>query len=268
MPTRLARSPLSKLLVVASFLAAGCSAPSLRITPRVAFVDLDGTFAATAGAVNSGSSIEDLGLDDTETEFIPRADFEFGPFQWTVDYGTLGFSGSGIADNQITIGGVTVPASGAVDSEIDLALYRSTFTWDLVPSDTVDLGLGFGLGAAEVSATITDRQVGSPTEGQSATTEELIPLPYAAASATFTFGDFGVEGLLGLFSIDVEDVEVQYFDLDLNAYWQFVDVGGAGFRLTGGWRLIDVQAQYDDADDFVDADLEFSGPYAGITVVL
>lgn len=244
-------------------LTAGCSAPSLRLTPRVGFVDLGGDFAASPSTdVSGSSSVEALGLDDTETEFIPRADFEFGPFLWTVDYGNLSFSGQGTAEATIDFGGINVAAGQDVESDIDLTLYRSTFTWDVIPTDTFDLGLGFGIGGAEVSATVAD------TLGNSATTDEIIPLPYAAASTTVEIGDFGVEGLAGVFAIEVDDVDVFYLDLDVNAYYQFLDMAGAGTRIVAGWRYIDVDAAYDDGDEQIDADLNFSGPYVGLTVVL
>ena len=263
------RTPLLLLVLLSLVLTTGCTAPSLRITPRVGLVELSGDFAATdSGLINTGSSVEALGLDDDQSEFIPRADFEFGPFLWTVDFADLSYSGTGTTANELTIGGVTVAANGEADTELELALYRSTFTWDVVPTDMVDVGLGFGLGGAEVSATVTNRIPGDPQEGQTATTDQFVPLPYAAASASVALGDFGLEGLLGFFSIEVDDVEVSYLDLDVSGYWQFWDVAGAGARAVLGYRYVDVEAEYEDGADQVDADLTFAGPYLGVTFVL
>ena len=98
--------------------------------------------------------------------------------------------------------------------------------------------------------------------------DEIVPLPYGAASANVELGDFGVEGLVGLFSIEVDDVDVYYLDLDVNAYYQFLDMAGMGSRLVAGWRYIEVEAEYDDGDEQIDADLDFSGPYVGLSLVL
>jgi hypothetical protein len=261
------RLPLVALLLLPT-LAAGCSAPSLRLTPRVGSVGLDGDFASDTTAAPGANAIGALGLDDSQVEFLPRADIEFGPLVWTLDYGALAYSGSGTAQANITIGDVEVEADGTLDSDIDLQLLRSSFTVDVLPTDTFDLGLGLGLGAAEVSAAITDTTPGSPTLGQTAATEEVVPLPFLSLLAGVEVGPFGAEAWIAFLSLSVQDVDVDYLDLDLSAYWRFADWPGADLRLVLGYRRIDVAAEYDDGVDRVEADLQFDGPYLGISVVL
>lgn len=253
---------LACLLVATS--VAGCSAPSLLVTPRVAYVGLDGDFASDTNISGVPTSIDSLGLDEEEAEFAPRVDLTFGGLQWTVDYADFQFVGSGRATADIVIEGVTFEANDDIDTDIELSLLRSLWTWDLVPTDLVDVGLGFGLALADVSVALQDAD--PPFE--SASTDEVVPLPFAALRAAVSLGDFGAEAQVGYIDVEVDDVEAGYLDVDAMAYWQFVDAAGAGFRLVGGYRFVDVDAAFEDGSDQVDANLEFSGPYLGLTVVL
>ncbi|QDU67300.1 hypothetical protein [Engelhardtia mirabilis] len=261
---RLATS-LVVLAVVGS--AVGCSAPSLRLTPRVAQIGLGGDFGASVGGTETPTTVDSLGLNEEETEFIPRADLEFGPLIWTLDYGSLAFTGLGTATAAITIDGVEIEANGEVASEIEMSLLRSIWTWDLFPGEAVELGIGFGVAVADVSVLLVDPNpdVGDASQ---ASAEETVPLPFVALRGGVELGPVGLEALAAYMDVSVEDVDATYFDLDANAYWQFIDQAGVGARLVVGYRLIDVAASFDDGADVVDAQFDFSGPYVGISLTL
>ncbi len=259
-------SPLSAALALAAAVSS-CSAPSLRVSPRIGQIEpTGGLIAVTAGDPELGTDLDALGLTE-ESIFLPRLDFEAGPFQWTLDYAGLDYSGQGETSAEIDLGGATISGNVQVATELDIQLYRSSFTWDVIPGDTVDLGIGFGLGAADFAASVTDIDPLTPGS-DSGSVDQLVPLPYAAGSATIEIGPVGLEGLVGYFSLDLDDVEVSYLDIDANAYWQFVDAAGAGIRAVVGMRIIELAAAFDDGDDRIDADQEFSGPYAGLTIVI
>ena len=266
---------IQRLRPLASFVAvtlvvgsvAGCSAPSLRLTPRIAEVGLGGDFGASVSGSGGTTTVDGLGLDEEQSEFIPRADLEFGPLIWTVDYGSMAFTGTGFASAPITIDNVEIEVGGPVDSDIEMTLLRSIWTWDLFPGDTVELGIGFGLGGADVSVRLEDLAPDGGDASQ-ASAEESVPLPFIAARGGVELGPLGAEALVAFIEVDVEEVDASYFDVDAHAYWKFIDKAGLGARLVIGYRLIDVTANFDDGADVVNAEFEFSGPYAGISLTL
>ncbi|MEZ5976677.1 MAG: hypothetical protein R3F34_00430 [Planctomycetota bacterium] len=242
---------------------AGCSAPSFEVTPRILNLDLDGSFRAGSGASNSSSSWDRLGLDDEPTDFSPRLDLYAGAMQLTFDAAQGRYSGNGALDGQIDLDGVTIPASASVDSDLDFGIYRLTSTFDLLPSERGQLGIGVGLAAVDVKASIVDTLTTN-----SANTDELVPVPYAALRAGVDFGDLEVQGLLGVLSLDVGDNEATYVDADV--YARYFLLGGEDHvraAIVLGYRSIDLDVSYDDGDDRVDFDVQVSGPYLGVTVV-
>lgn len=246
-------------------LAAGCSTPSVTLFPRVAQITPDGEFAAAdlsgGGSLSATSDTDALGLDDDETVFVPRADLDWGRWHLTVDRFAMSSEGSGTAEAQIEFDGVTIPAGDNVDSELDVDLTSATFCFDFLPVPNAELGIGVGVVFADLSADIT-----SQTLAQTASTDEQVPLPVLAARAGVDFGRFSIGALARGFDVEIDDVEATYVDLDAHARYDLFQATDSHLRggLVVGWRFVGIDARFDDGASTIDADMEYSGPYAGV----
>lgn len=208
------------------------------------------------------TSWDQLGLDDSVTAFSPRADLHVGPLDWTFDYAAADFSGTGTTSAEIELDGATIAAGTAVESDMDLAVWRATGTWDLVPTDFATVGIGLGLAAVDIDASIVD-----PSAIVSVSADEIVPVPYAALRGGLDWGDLEAEALLGLVAVDIDEYEASYVDLDLFVrYHVFGGSTRASIAVLLGYRLVDLDAEYEDGDDRVAIDTTLSGPYLGATV--
>lgn len=251
-------------LLLAALLAAGCSAPQLEVIPRFQRFEIDGEFAADATGITGTNSLETLGIDDDPVELTPRVDFSAGPFEITADYLDVSYAGSGDVDTEIEFNGETFTVGTIVDSELDLEMGRVTATWDWIPTDTIDVGLGIGAAYTKARALVRDQ-----TLGDTATTEEEAPFPYLAARARVALADVSLEILGGFLSFEYDDIDASYLDLDAMARWAVV--GGdehLALSLILGYRMLDLELEYVQDGDQIRIDADLSGPYAGLSLTL
>lgn len=246
--------------------ALGCHAPSLDVTPRVLFVELDGSLAAdrTSGSLTASQETtwDRLGLDDSVTAFSPRADLHLGPIDLTLDYVASDFEGTGTTDAELELDGITIAAGTDVESKLDLAVWRLSSTFDFFPTDFADLGLGLGIAAVDFDAAIVD-----PLGNATISADEIVPMPYVAVRGGLDWGDLEAEALLGVLAVDAGEYEASYLDLDLFVRYQvFGGSSRASVSIVGGYRLVELDAEYEDDNDRVAFDTSISGPYLGATV--
>lgn len=259
--------PRTTLLVGAlALVATGCSAPSVELTPRVLFLELEGDFAAdrTQGDLSASqeTSWDRLGLDDSVTAISPRADVHVGPIDWTFDYAAADFSGTGTTSAEIELDGTTIAQGATVESELDLAVWRAIGTWDFVPTDFATVGVGLGLAAVDFDAAIVD-----PNAAASISADETVPLPFVALRGGLDWGDLDAEALLGVLAIDFDSYEASYVDLDLFVrYHVFGGANRASIHVLLGYRFVELDAEYEDGSDRVAFDTSLSGPYLGATI--
>lgn len=254
--------PTYRFLPLALLPALGaCSLPSLSVTPRAQLLEISGEIAASNSSVRGGSDTGALGLEDDEpVVFAPRIDFEVGPTHWTLDGLSSEWSGSGRAEQQITIGGVVINLGADVDTDIELDFIKLGTTWDFAPTSIVELGIGVGLALLDFSGRITE-----PTSGQSEAASVTTPLPMLAARASVDVGDFEVGALLSGLAIDLGDDEVSWLDLDVSGSYVFASAGLAG-SVALGYRWIEADVEFEDGGDEIAADLGFRGPYIGVSL--
>ena len=248
-------------LVLASL--ASCSAPQLLLqatygpyTPdgHVSLVDTSG------GGVSAKSSLDDIGIDeDADTPGL-RADFKWGLPHLTVSTQNSSWEGSGRVTGDF--GGI--PSGSDVDSELDLALHRAILTFDLAPTDLLELGLGFGVSVIDFRAQITETEPLIPgTVSESA--DENVPVPLLAARAGGRLWRIDLEALVAGMTVKVDGGDATYLELDLNGRLAiFGSHGELNGSLVAGWRSFDFDAEYDDGVDHVDTELTFTGPYVGL----
>ncbi len=254
----------SLVLALACAALASCSAPQFTVAPSlgrfepegdVSYIDTTQPLPATLD-----NSVEDLDLAESENTLGVRADFKFGLPHLTLSTQASSWDGNGTLNADF--GGI--PASTAVDTELDLALHRLALTFDVLPSDMFELGLGFGVTVADVEAQVTDS---GNTLTESA--DEIAPLPVLALRAGVRVWRLDFEALLSGMSIDYDGDEATYLEADLNAKLAlFGAPGSANGSLVVGWRQIDLDVEYDDGDAAAAVDLSFSGPYFGLQLGL
>lgn len=240
----------------------GCVAPRVDITPRLGQFDVDGDIGVSTTSVTATNSVKDAGLQDDESVFGGRVDLTWGGVHLTASAQKSNHDGDGVLEADLSQGGVTITAGTTVASELDLGLYSGIVTFDLIPVDNFELGLGLGATVVDFDASFTD--TGS---GDRVATDESVPIPLLAARAGAAFGPVDLSALAGGMKVKFDGDDASYVDLDLMARLRVL---GGGERLTGwvalGWRQVDLNVDYDDGDDSVEVDMQFSGPYLGITL--
>lgn len=247
-------------LVALSLVLGACSAPSARVIPRFGQFDVDGDIGVQQGtSVNAKASVDALGLEKDDSVIGVRVDAQLRR-HWTFSFQDSTHDGDGVADATLSQGGVTINVGDPVSSEFDLGLYQAAVTWDLLPTDTAELGIGLGITGLDVKAKITET-VGN----QSVDTDELVAVPVLAGRFGVALGPVDVSGLLGWISVDYSGDEVSFLDFDGMASVRLL---GDGDRLAGwiavGYRYVDAEIAYDDGGDAVDAQIDFSGPWIGL----
>ena len=250
-------------LLALSFLGS-CGLPKAGFTPRFVTFDIEGDLLVSEGGATISSDVETMGFSKDSSSFAPRADFEWGSFELTVANSSTDHSGTGVADATLEFGGGDVILPGEnIETDFDLGLTEIIMTWDVIPGDTVDLGLGFGVTLADVDLNIASLD----NPGIEYSTDESLPIPMLAGRLGVELGDFNFEALIGGLSVEVDGDEATVIDMDLGMRYNLVDIGGQVMgALTLGYRSFDLELEYDDdGGEAVDIDIGFSGPYFGLS---
>lgn len=248
---------------LAALLLAACSAPRFDVTPRFGTLDIDGQLGISSGAVSAKADLNTAGLQEDDSVLGARVDFDWGPSHLMVSGQQSEHGGDGTLDATISSGGTTITAGTDVASEFDLGLYTAAYTFDFIPTDLLEVGLGLGVSYLDIKASFTDSITNDTIDG-----DEGIPLPLLAMRLGTRFWriDASLQGQ-GI-AATVDGDEVMYIDLDLMAKLHLL--GGddhLGGHLTAGYRWVDLELDYENDDgDQVDGDATFSGPYIGLTL--
>jgi len=256
------RRPCLLLVLTLAALLGSCNVvPSLSATPRLGTLELDGDLSISSSGSSASGDMEDLGFDDDGAVFEPRVDLAWGPIDLIATAYDAAYAGSGTADVTFDLGGVTINTGEDVDSELDLRGLALLATWDLVPTDFVDVGLGLGVQALDIDAAMT-----SQTSGDTIETDESVPFPVVAARAAVQISDLTISAVGSGVSVETNDVDATYYDVDLMASWTFERFLGFHGALVAGWRQIALDAEYDDDGSDVVLDFSISGPFVGLTL--
>jgi hypothetical protein len=240
----------------------GCAVPELGLMPRYGRVALEGEFGASSGSTSARSDVERAGLGEEEDVLHGRADLDLGSPHLILSGMGPSFEGRGTLDATIDDGTDTINAGATVDSEADIGIYDGLVVFDLVPGDTLDLALG--IGGSVVDLDLAFEEVGA---GTTIETAETFLVPVVAALAGVELGRLELQ-LLGL-GIDAS------YEGDSILYWT-----GEGFlslrllgtdvraSLVGGYRISQIEVDYDDENADIDADLRLSGPFVGLELAV
>jgi hypothetical protein len=227
-------------------------------------MDIEGDILVSDTGATVAADIESLGFQKDSGSFAPRGDFEWGAFELTIADSSTTHSGTGVADASLEFGGGDIILAGeAVQTDFELGLTELIMTWDVIPGDSVDVGIGFGVTLADVDMNIASLD----NPGIEYSTDEALPIPMLAGRLGLELGDFNFEALVAGLSVDVEDDSVTVVDMDIALRYNLIDLGGEVMgAISAGWRSFDLGLDYDeDTGEAVDINIGFSGPYIGIS---
>ena len=250
-------------LLIAALLLGGCGAPRIDITADYGTLDIGGDLGVATGPIAGKANVNSAGLDSDSSVPGATAEFIWGGSHLAVSGFSSGFSGNGIMDATITSGGNTITAGTPVASSMDLAAYSGVYTFDFVPSDLIDVGIGLGATYLDMQAQLVDQTTMTVIEGS-----QGIPVPVLAARLGTRIwrldASLNAQGI----ALSTGSDSLSYYNVDLMAKFNLI---GGDEHLAGslalGYRWIGLDAEYDnDEGSKVDGSLDFTGPYIGLTL--
>jgi hypothetical protein len=238
-----------------ALLAVACATPSTSVTPILGSLSLDGSVGAGSSDGAPSTSMDSLGLGTYEA--APGVKAQLGILGGLLSVSAIQseYEGSGTTDGAFQIGDQMIDADTDVDSKLELLLARALFTWNLMPLGPVEFGIGFGASVIDLDLSMTEQATGDELQ-----TEEALPVPVVAARASWTWGPVRMRAELSGVAYTLDGDQMQVFDGDLESAVTLYESS----LLVVGYRWIDVEAEYEDEGDTVDADLELSGFYFGV----
>ena len=253
----------SFLGLAAALLLTACSTPRLDVTPRWGTFDVDGSLGISSGAVTAKADLESAGLQQDDSVVGARVDFDWGGSHVMVSGQQSEHGGDGTLDATLSSGGTTITAGTDVQSELDLGIYSAVYTFDFIPTDLIEVGLGLGVSYLDVTSSFTDSTTNETIDG-----DESLPIPVLAARLGTRIWRLDASLQAQGIAAEIDNDEILYVDLDLMAKLRLL--GGedhlAG-HLTAGYRWVDLELEYENDDgDHVDGDATFAGPYIGLTL--
>ncbi len=239
----------------------GCTTPRMLLIPRVQSAKLSGSLAASASGVSlvRNDLPSDLGLAERETEAGARLDLAFGRGRWTLAYAPASFSGHGTLSADVSADNVTLPATTVVDSKAEMNIGTALWTYDLLPSEVFELGLGLGLHTLEYRMEITD---GSSTVA----IDKTVPIPVLALRLGASFGQFGFSALASGLKATGGTGAVEFVDLDLLGCYRIPTGERLSLAAVLGWKQTRIDLDYTEGGDRRATEFQISGPYLGLSL--
>jgi len=255
------RRPAVLPLLFAALPLCSCAAPRLDAALRYGPVDVSGDVAVSSTGLVLKNDIEsDLGVGGDDGVLGGRLDLDLGSGRLTLSTQTSDHAGLGFLTAEVSEDGVVIPVGAQVATRLELGVTDAVMTFDLVPADEVELGLGVGVSLVSFDSGLTE-----VATGQQVTTDEDVPIPVLAARLGVRRGDFELQALLAGLAVEIESDKASYLDFDAYARWRFLG-GGAGRPDASallGYRSLSIDLEYE-KDGSVDAGLKFAGPYVGL----
>ncbi len=192
------------------------------------------------------NSLDALGTDDASPSAYVRAEADWGPHRVRVS----GFGSTPSGDGTLANDFGDLADGTNVRSQLDYVNVSGAYTWDLVPTDLVRVGLGLQVGLHTFDLRVEDR---TSIAFESLQASLMLPMP--CIDAELDLGPFSLCANLGAFEIDMGDADGQYFDAEAFARWEPV----LGLEFIGGWRSLSFDASGDAEGRAFDADFEIAG---------
>ncbi|MGH8224944.1 MAG: TIGR04219 family outer membrane beta-barrel protein, partial [Gammaproteobacteria bacterium] len=223
---------------------------------------LYGTVYSTTGTVNSSINLQDdLGMErhwNPEFYFVLYTPGFFIP-NVRVEYEKITGNGTNSGNGTIVYNGVVYKANGNLLSQAALKQARVLFFWSPLDNSVVNLRLGLDLRWVSANLALTGTAVTiSPPSTYRATTS-------AGAVSWLPLANLGLTvHLPANFDVDIVASYIAYkssylYDFRAGIAYHF----GFGLSLKAGYRRY--RLKVDDSNFSLNGDLDFKGPYAGLS---
>ncbi len=247
---------------IALSLFAACSTPRLDVTPRWGTVDISVDVGIASGGVVAQADLETAGLQADDSVFGGRLDFDWGGLHLMASAQDSTHDGEGTLTATISSGGVTIPVGAAVASELDLGLYNALLTFDFIPTELVEFGLGGGVTYIDLDASFEEDATGATVA-----TDEAAPIPVLAARVSSRFWRIDASVEASGMAISYDGTAVTLLDIDAMAKLRlFGGDNHLAAHLAAGYRWTDLDVEYEDGSDEVDGNVTLEGPWVGLTI--
>lgn len=210
------------------------------------WIDAEGSFRSTnIGNQTVNLTLDDLGIDTKETSPWLSGRWRFTD-RWriTMDYFSFDNSGGNTAAFDFNFGDLDVPVDARVNAALAIDLYTLNLGYSLLHSERARLGLGVGIHAADLKATVgADIGAGNTaTSLGNETADILAPLPNINLYGAYAFTpDLAMEFAAGWFGLDYDQYSGDLVTLDTSLEYRITKNFGAGI----GYRYIDADLTID-----------------------
>ncbi len=250
-------------LLLSSFVLVlcSCSAPRLNLAGRYGALEQAGQ-VGVSGMPDAGvTSFAEVGLVGEEAATTLTADLKWGSPHLRLSAQSASYSGSGVLNSDIELNGGTLSAGEEIRSTMDTTVQTIAITFDLVPTDFVEFGIGIGVTLLDLGLSF------EAVDSEAAVaTDSPLPIPIGAVNAAVWLGPIELSGFFGGVAVSTDEGKASHFDLDITARWSFLGEGdGAGGSLEVGWRQVRLAVEFEDGDDNLNMDFTQTGPYVGLS---
>lgn len=226
----------------------------IHLRPQVWIPDLDGDISLE-NAVGFGTNLDldaNLGIDDTDSTFTYDIRLNLGGSVLRVSGFSLDLSALQNTISGFTFGNLNVNLGDLVDAEIDVQNIKFQYGTPIfnINDHGFDFGLSVGVDFYEIKATIVDVLAAARDS-----IDEQLPIPIVGLHFALPMGDFLIDADISGLILTVENIDVNYIDLNVSISWEPI----RGFGIFAGYRMI--EAELDNSDFSTDISLE--GPYFG-----
>lgn len=249
---------------VAALLVLVSSCASVSVIPRYGRLNIDGSIGinSTSSGSTARNDYKAMGLEDDSSVPGGRVDLGAAGMHATFSLSQSSHGGTGTLQNDVSDGTTTIPAGATVNTDFDVVLGQGIVTWDLVPGNLVEAGIGLGVSAVDIDARITN-----PVVNLSVGAHGFLPVPVVAGRVGLDFGKVDLSLLADGMDIRADGKDVTLIDLDFMARWKLIStVGGFAGALAAGYRYVDLRFDTSDSSKTIESTTRLSGPWVGLSL--
>lgn len=269
------------VLGLSALLLPACAVPGDAVWSGIQANASAGAYATSFGFEGDGVTVEDssgsgfdfsgdIDLDDqTSTVLYAGARVGLAPFDLSISQFSYSESSDGTVSSASQFGGEPVSGDLAVGSDLDMSVAKMMLGIDVFNSGLFRVGIQGGVDYLDLNQfdLIAQENKGSVQSGDVQTILEdqsiAVPILGVRGDVALPFR-IRLGGEISGTSVEFDEADVSMLDWDLNAHWQiFWHV-----ELMVGWRsvIMDLDGSVDGTS--MDVDMDFQGPYIGITVFI
>ena len=227
----------------------------------------DAELNISAGPVGEPIDIVDLnrlGVDEEDNTLWLAGRWRINErWHFGLSYMEVDRTGAANASEEFSFGEapdeVEVEIGASVTSAINMKYYIAQAGYSFVHTDRANIGAGGGFHVMDFSANISAElsAQGMTTDLGTGTSEVTAPLPNVYFFADYAFSPkFAATATAGWFGLEVGDYDGELVSASANLEfrpWENIGIGV-------GYTLVNVDASIDESDNFVDFEIDASGP--------